>query len=211
MTTHHSRWQLTEHPQTLQALLESHTDAYVRRQIANSARVSVNALVILAGDSDAGIRRCVSDNPRTPPTVLTALATDTDVLVRKNVARHPNTAPDTLTRLAADTDRSVRWRVAEHPNTPTHTIRALATDTSHYVAHAASTCGRANCLTRYANTLPEPDRSHALLLVEAGFPGWPDQLATVLTSQRHISTPTMAGRTARPDASTQPTSSGYSH
>jgi len=124
--------------------------------------------------------------PDTTANTLTALSTDTDSNVRWFVATNPNTPPDTLTILADDTNECVRRNVADNPNTPTGAIHSLATDPDSYAADAAATSGRINCLHRYTNTLPEPARTHARLLIEAGFPGWPDDLAALLTNQHTI-------------------------
>jgi len=110
--------------------------------------------------------------------------------VRCDVADNRNTPPTTLTTLAADHDDYTHWRIAHNPNTPTDTIRALATDTNPNVAQPAATSGRLNCLRRYANTLDGEPRDHALLLIDNGFTGWPDDLATLLSNQRIITSST---------------------
>jgi len=99
-------------------------------------------------------------------------------------ARHPSTPTDTLTFLAGDPDPDVRWRVAGNPTTPTQVVRALASDPDPSVSHAATTIGRTHCLHRYTTTLTEPERAQALLLIEAGFPGWDTDLAAVVDTPR---------------------------
>lgn len=117
---------------------------------------------------------------------LTVLAADDSFDVRRRVAANPNTAAEDLARLAADTDTYVRWRVAANPGTPTGVIRVLAHDPHSFIADTASTIGQANCLHRHAATLTGKNHDHARLLITNGFPGWPDDLASVLTDQRNI-------------------------
>jgi len=126
--------------------------------------------------------------PDTTADTLTALSTDTNSNVRWFVATNPNTPPDTLTILAGDINECVRRNVADNPNTPTGAIHSLATDPDSYVADAAATSGRINCLHRYANTVPEPARTHAWLLIDSEFLGWPAGLSTILNSQHSSNT-----------------------
>ena len=69
-----------------------------------------------------------------------------------------------------------------NPNTPEHTIRYLVTDPDPAVATSASK-GRPNLLRRYAHTLDDPARSRALLLIDQGFPGWPDDLDSIIRAR----------------------------
>ena len=165
--------------------LAADTDPRVRQNVAYNANTPPDILTTLATDTVDGVRRRVAHNPNTPPHALATLVSDIGS-VRLHLSDNPNTSPAILDVLAADDSPKLRACVARNPHTPTTTVHDLTTDPVPEVAHAATTTGRANCLHRYANTLPEPDRSHALLLVEAGFPGWPDQLATVLDTQRTI-------------------------
>ena len=162
-------------------------------------------------DQNPDVLSYIASNPATSSHVITRLSHHTDAYVRWGTADNPRTPPDILVRLAHDSDQLVRARVASNPNTPTGTIKELSSDPCIEVADNADTNGRVHCLRRYADSLPEPEHGHAQLLIDNGFPGWPEQLATILTSQRHISTPTVAGRTVRPAASAQPAHSGHSH
>jgi len=187
------------------------------RRSACSSRASdpntpAATLAKLAINTDDYIRWCVANNPSAPADALTTLAQDVHNAVRLAIAHNPHTPAPVLTTLSTDAYGHVRSAVSVNPNTPTHVIRLLSTDRTRDVADHAVAIGRINCLNRYADTLSEPGHTHARLLIDNGFPGWPDQLATGLTNRRrHISPPTTASRTVRPAASAQPASSVHSH
>ena len=176
-TNHHPR-----HPQ------HRNKDTALNERLRTTADTYMSPAVVVTHATDPDDYTCqdLAYNPNTGPHTLAALICGTDDVVRLGVARNRNTPAATLIALAAHTNEHVRREVARNPNTPIDTIRALATDTNPLVAEAAGRTGRVNCLNRYANTLPEPGHTHALLLVEAGFPGWPEQLATVLRIQSPI-------------------------
>jgi len=96
------------------------------------------------------------------------------------VAHHRNTPTTVLAALASEPAACVRSRVATHRHASTATITTLATDTDHRVRTAACTTGRLTLLRRYADSLPPPAAQHAALVITAGFPGWPDDLHTLL-------------------------------
>jgi len=102
--------------------------------------------------------------------------------VRAAAAYHHDTRPTLLAKLAADPSAIVRHAVARNPNTPASTVRTLCHDSDTDVALAAADTGRMNSLRRHATTLPEPARSHALLLVNDGFPGWESDLDRILNT-----------------------------
>jgi len=159
---------------------------YVREKVAANPYTPPEILAALADDI-WDVRWFLAGNPNTPPPTLAALGADPATSIRRHVATNPNTPADTLTALGTDPgyDPEVYWHVARNPNTPDTVLRALSQNPDTDIATAAAN-QRIQRLHHYANTLPEPDRGHAHLLIDTGFTGWPDQLAGLLTNQRTI-------------------------
>lgn len=103
---------------------------YIRRELAESLRVSSDVLEFLSKDYSFNVKRALAKNPHTPEDALRVLAEDDDLGVRKAVAQHPHTPEDALNKLAEDPNDSVRWEVVENERTPqslkTSILRALA-------------------------------------------------------------------------------------
>jgi len=127
-------------------------------------------LAILAVSTLLDIQTHVANNPSTPPQALTKLAKHHHDAVREAVAGNPATVSCTLDELAADRVWQVRAAAAANPSLPQAARIQLLTDTQPQVSQNACSAHR-HALTAAASQLAEPERTHALLLAEQGFPG----------------------------------------
>jgi len=195
-------------PTATLATLMTHTDPGIRQLVADNPHLPPDLLFAAATtDPDPSVRRYAAGNTRATPALLRAASTDPAWEVRAVVAYARDTPTDIVIRLAADTNSSVvtgiamrsglpeeliltlskhrsyhvRAAIARNWSTPEHVLRRLAQSRVPAVALRAEET-RPSRLHRYANTLPEPQRTHALLLIDAGFPGWSSDLATTMST-----------------------------
>ena len=192
--THHRtavRLRVAEHPATTASALNDlseDTDRRVRQAVAAHPNTPAHALDTLAHRYDSmfgGILIDIAANPNTPPHTLAYLLEDGNAAVRETAAAHPNTPPQalnaSLTKRGWDIGSKARIIVISHPATSNDAIAYRiehGNRNEQYAGHRT----RIKRLHQHADTLPEPTRSQALLLIESGFPGWPTDLDTILSS-----------------------------
>jgi len=131
-------------------------------------------------------------NPSASAGILTQLDRSAYV-VRSGLSSHVNTPAALLAELAGDTSAEIRAHVAEHPNTPVRTLTGLCVDRDEAVSSRAQH-NRVRMLHMRAQTYPPQQKTHAQLLLDNDFPGWPDDLDRVVGYQpvtlaaRHVHT-----------------------
>jgi len=120
-------------------------------------------------------------HPVTLPTTLAALVAHPDEGIALAALSNPNTPPDAIHAASKDRRTAIRVAAAHHRHIPRTDLYRLGTSRNTHVRNAVDTLRRRE-LDAYTKNLPEPDRAHAHLLIDNGFPGWPEQLATTISA-----------------------------
>ena len=158
----------------------------VAASVAANPNTPTGVLTTLASSRRPGVRAAVAANPSTSDLTRALLVVDTSERVRKALTNSSHTTAQLLAVLAQDTCRDVQLGALHNPNTPVSVIEQSAQGPDEYVARVASSMRRSH-LSQYAHQLPEPARTHARLLIESGFLGWPRHLSTVLSPHTQTS------------------------
>lgn len=112
----------------LKKLIETSSDASVRRAVASNPYTPPKLLRRLAEDSEAAVRQAVAHHPHIPLEVLENLALDADFTVRAATALHPRLSLEVYQLLVNDTHAQVRVKLASNVHAPDETLLALARD-----------------------------------------------------------------------------------